>query len=246
MQNPQHRYTMTKLLFILIPIILSMGCAGKSGPQSASVMPSLGEDDYFPDTIPERNDPDSLDLSRHQLFIDTTGDSEYFAAIQNWEVSELNTQFIHSSLEEMKQGSHTQKIDLRDFPTHFVTLREFNGEFVLYERCDGVDPRLELRDTAVVFHGVFESLAVPILKGSTCTENTLTLKVKTAGPHQGKRHTVLTIDHRDDFVYRVTIKTPTETTRVYMTTRDAADNFDILVNHCPAIKRHEFDGFDTR
>ncbi|MGM0462806.1 MAG: hypothetical protein ACQEQ4_10370 [Fibrobacterota bacterium] len=235
---------MKHILFILFPIILCMGCAGKGGPQSASVIPPLGENDYFPDTIPERNDPDSLDLSRHQLFIDTTGDSEYFAAIQNWEVSDLNTQFIHTSLQAMKQGSHIQKIDLRDFPTHFVTLRKFNGEFVLYNRCDGVDPRLELRDTAVVFHGIFESLAVPIMKCSTRTENTLTLEVKTSGPHQGKKRTVLTIDHREDFVYRITIKTPAETTREYMTTRDAAKHFDMLVNHCPAMKRHEFDGFD--
>ena len=211
---------------------------------SAADRPKTLLEETEEDTILERNNPNSLDLTKHQIFIDTTRSSKFYERIKNWKQSKLDKRTIESYLFEINKGSQPEQIDLKEFPSHFITLRKLNDKFVLYERCDGIDPRFEIRDTAFIFYGPLESDAESISKMISLTNNSIELELRTFQAKSSDQKSRLKIERIDDFIYKLTYKNQTFDRVEYLTTIDGIEKFDLVVNNCTTMKMMEFDGFD--
>ncbi len=136
---------MTRFIFILAVLILTISCTGNKKSKStqneetskidsiADKLQTLLEEAEY-DTILERNDPKSLDLSKHQIFIDTTRNSIFYEGIKQWSESKWDKQSINSSLKAINKDFKSKQIDIKNFPSHFITLRKLNDQFVLYNR----------------------------------------------------------------------------------------------------------------
>ena len=159
---------------------------------------------------------------------------------QNWTKKTIN-----SSLKAINKDFKPKKINLKSFPNHFITLRKLNNQFVLYDRCDGIDPRYEIRDSAFVFHGILESDAESISKMILLTENSIELELKTIKAKSNDQKSILKIKKIDDLVYKMTYKNQTFERVEYLTTVDRIEKFDLIVNNCPTMKMREFKGFDV-
>lgn len=196
------------------------------------------------DTILERNNPNSLDLTKHQIFIDTTRSSEFYERLKNWEQSKWDKRTIESYLGEINKDFQPEQIDLKEFPSHFITLRKVNDQFVLYDRCDGIDPRFEIRDTAFIFYGPLESDAESISKMISLTKKSIELELRTFQAKSSDQKSSLKIERIDDFIYELTYRNQTFDRVEFLTTVDGIEKFDLVVNNCPTMKMIEFDGFD--
>lgn len=246
---------MTRYTFILTILILTVSCSENPKSQStktetiskidsAADRPQTLLEKAEIDTILERNNPNSLDLTKHQIFIDTTRSSEFYERVKNWEQSKWDKRTIESYLNEINEDFQPEQIDLNEFPSHFITLRKLNDQFVLYDRCDGIDPRFEIRDTAFIFYGPLESDAESISKMISLTDNSIELELITFQAKSRDQKSRLTIEKIDDFIYKLTYKNQTFDRVEYLTTVNGIEKFDLVVNNCPTMKMIEFDGFD--
>lgn len=246
---------MTRFTFILSILILTISCEEKQESNSTRIKTSIEIDsvtkksqpllhEFLQDTILERNNPNSLDLSKHQIFIDTTRSSKFYENVKNWSESKWDKQSINSSLNEINKDFQPKHVDLKNFPTHFITLRKLNDQFVLYDRCDGIDPRFEIRDTAFIFYGPLESDAESITRIIALTDNSLEIELRTIEAKSSDQKSRLTIEKINKFVYKLTYKNQTFDRIKYMTTVDGVEKFDLVVNNCPKMKMLEFYGFD--
>ena len=246
---------MTRYKLILTILILTVSCSENTKSQSTKTetiskidlvedRPKTLLDIAEIDTILERNNPNSLDLTKHQVFIDTTRSSEFYARVKNWEQSKWDKQTIESYLNEINKDFQPQQIDLKEFPSHFITLRKLNNQFVLYDRCDGIDPRFEIRDTAFIFYGPLESDAESISKTISLTNNSIELELRTFHVKSSDKKSILKIKKIDYLIYKMTYKNQAFDRVEYLTTVAGIEKFDLIVNNCPTMKMMEFDGFD--
>ena len=195
------------------------------------------------DTLAEKNTPQALDYAQHQLFIDTSRTSTHCTQLKNWQPSQWDHQAVQSSLKAINNHFQPQKVTVESFPTHFITLRKYQNEWILYDRCDGMDRRLELRDTAVVFYGPLESYGASIEKVLVQSGQTLALQIK-LHPNAEPQSRQLKITQLESFVYNIMLYELPFGQMRYATVPEAIDQFDLLVNHCPTQKVIEFDDFD--
>lgn len=84
------------------------------------------------DTILEENSPNNLNLEKHQLFIDTTSNSNYHKLLSRWKN------------EGYKSWTVIRKLD--------------NNQFVIYDRSDGMDPIIQFNNKELIYNGVHEKL----------------------------------------------------------------------------------------
>ena len=111
------------------------------------------------DTIIERNNPKSLDLSKHQIFIDTTRNSEFYKKLKNWTKSELDIKEITNSSKKHNVRFPEKLINLKIIPNYFISLRKLNNEFILYDRCDGIEQRYEITENLFVIKHLKKKLS---------------------------------------------------------------------------------------
>lgn len=201
---------------------------------------------WIGDTILEQNNPIALDLSTHQVFIDTTKNSVFYSKLEDWEPSEWTQQTINSCLATINTNFQPTKIKLDNFPTHFITLRKLNNQFVLYDRCDGIDQRFELRDSAVVFYGPLESYAASIVQMHAPSKHSIHIQLKHHPNTAAYQDATFIIEQLAPTVYQLHYRSPPLPKSIYLTTLDAIHEFDLVVNHCPITKRLEvINHFDT-
>ena len=249
-------FKMKKITFILTIIILTFSCS--KNRKSNTTQAELTSKKYLVknkskdlqselkrNTVLVKYDPKSLDLSKNIIFIDTTRNSIFYKDLKKWSESKLDKKTINSSLKAINKDFKPKKINLKSFPNHFITLRKLNNQFVLYDRCDGIDPRYEIRDSAFVFHGILESDAESISKMILLTENSIELELKTIKAKSNDQKSILKIKKIDDLVYKMTYKNQTFERVEYLTTVDRIEKFDLIVNNCPTMKMREFKGFDV-
>ncbi len=246
---------MTRFTFLLTILILTVSCTENMKSKSTQIVTSTKSDSEINrtktlleeaevDTILERNNPNFLDLSKHQIFIDTTRSSVFYERVKNWRQSKWGKRAIDSYLNEINKDFQPEKVDLKDFPSYFITLRKLNDQFVVYDRCDGIDPRFEIRDTAFIFYGPLEPDAESISKMISLSDNSIELELRTFQAKSNDQKSILKIVKVDDFVYKLFYKNQTSDRIEYLTTVDGIERFDLVVNNCPTMKMMEFDGFD--
>lgn len=239
---------MIKSLLFLISFMLLLSCSGdqiSTSKENIIDVSEVKEDEtnlihgFTLDTILERTNPDSIDLTKYQVFIDTTRTSEFYQRKRSWDDS-WGKSTINEYLTEINKTTKPIKINLKGFPSQFITLRKLNGKFILYDRCDGIDPRYEVRDTAVIFYGPLEADAESITKVFLISKDKIELGLKGHPAKLENQTSRLQITKIDDCVYKMIYKNQSFEDTSYLTTRNFIGNFDLVVNNCPTMKMPEF------
>ncbi|SHJ24292.1 hypothetical protein [Aquimarina spongiae] len=193
------------------------------------------------DTILEKNNPKYLDFSKHQLFIDTTRNSEIFEKLINWKPNRIDNDAIAYHEKEIAKKHKPIRVDLKGFPRHWISLKRLNNEFVIYEPCDGNTTAFEINESSVLFFYQLEPDIDLISKLRKITENEISLELRTVPQKTETEKTELSIKPtKFENVYLLTYSFG----EWYVTPTEKVSKFDIVVNHCPKTKRKEFNGFD--
>ena len=193
------------------------------------------------DTIQERNNPNSLDLTKNQLFIDTTRES-FIYKLANWKPSKDDDLTAKAYFDIFKGFSKPKKVDLGDFPKFFTRINKLEDLFLLYDRCDGGDPRYELRDSAVVFHGPLETYAETINEVIQSNSKRINLNLNTIENISTSKVSNLEI-YESEFsgVYILKRKIQDRIREEYVIPINEVYKYDLVINHCPEGKVFEYE-----
>jgi hypothetical protein len=216
-----------KLFKIVVTMLLLLSCDAQNEQKAEanSFKTTRFEDDVL-DTILERNNPANLDLSRHQFFIDTTRNSEFYQRIADWKPWEFE-------IENYTEEKSFKKYSIGKFPRVWISLRKLDGKFVIYDRCDGIDRRFQITDSTINIFGPLENEVQIIDKVLKQSVNEISIEYKPKNlfsimPTNDKNIYILQYDDENYLV----------------TPLDKIREFDLVVNHYPTRKVTEFDVFD--
>lgn len=130
------------------------------------------------DTVLERNSPDSLDLTMHQLFIDTTRNSKYFKQILDWKPNKFDKQETDYYFKEISKTFDSKKVDLKEFSGDWISIHSLNDEYVAYNPINGIDWRFTLTDSSINHYRI-EADAEVISKVISLNQKELILELRT-------------------------------------------------------------------
>ena len=235
---------MRKAIYIALIFGILASCKQNTKPEKAenklTEIPAWKAD---LDTILEKNNPKNLDLSKHQLFIDTTRNSENFEKLINWKPNRMDNDAISYYEKEIAKKHKPIKIDLKEFPRHWISLKKLNNEFVIYEPCDGNTTAFEINESSVLFFYQLEPDTDLISDLKKISKDEISLELWTISQKAESEKTELTIKPTEfENVYLLTYSFG----EWYVTPTEKVSDFDIVVNHCPTTKRMEFNGFDKQ
>ncbi|GAB7258322.1 hypothetical protein [Polaribacter marinaquae] len=196
------------------------------------------------DTIIEKNNPKSLNLNENQIFIDTTRNSIFYKRIENWKKSKYDINDTKLSLKKLNENFKPKSIQLKEFPNNFITLRKLKGEYILYERCDGIDQRFELLKDSFIIYGPLESKAHTIYKLIESKKGNIKLELNSIESRTKFQKTIIEIHKINESVYEMTFKNKNRNFKIFLTTIERIREFNLVVNHCPKMKMSEFEKFD--
>lgn len=189
------------------------------------------------DTIAELNNPTNLDMSRHQLFIDTTKKSNFHSRIIKYSSSLACSQCPDTKSNSIVFDGNEIEINLIGFSRYWVTVRKYEDKYYLYDRCNGEDQRFAFMNSKFSIYGPMEDESLEIHKIISNEKEQLIVELSyyggqttTATLTKSERKNIYTIEI---FGYQVDA-VPFE----------AIDDFDVVVNHCPTGRTSEFPGFD--
>lgn len=249
---------MNHLILICITLGLLIGCSNEVTQTNQerskvehkatvdtvnNLFQSLKSNRFVLDTIPERNTPDALDLSKAQLFIDTTRNSAFHQHLTNWHAHQYTNNAVASYL-QLEKCAKAKQVNFGAFPTLFIKIRQFEDGFLLYDRCDGIDPRYELRDSTFVMYGSLEASAKSIHRLIAKNENHIKLVLHTLRTLSLDAYSTLEITKTQyPYIYQLQHRNEHFELKEFVIPFEAATNFNILVNHCPNVKLHEYEPF---
>jgi hypothetical protein len=221
-------------------------CKQKVEPKKAEIKPTeIPAWKIDVDTILERNNPKSLDLTKHQLFIDTTRNSETYQRLINWKPNRMDNDAVSYYENEIAKKHKPIKVNLKDFPKHWISLEKLNNEFVIYEPCDGNTTSYEINESSVNFFYQLEPDTDLIFELNKITKNEIALELRTVSQKTKSEKTKLTIKPTEnENVYELTYSFDDVIRKQFVTPTEKVSEFDVVVNHCPNTKRREFNGFD--
>lgn len=169
------------------------------------------------DTIIEKNSPRNLDLEKHQLFIDTTRNSNYHKILNNWK-KRYN--------EDYQVWTVIRKID--------------NNEFVIYDRSDGMDPIIQLNKKWFIFNGVHEKTDYQV---KTLKRENDRIEITISENNRGfKKIEILSSSYQNISIIRFYGKKNYES-KYWITKIENINYFDCLVNSYKYSKMSEYDKF---
>jgi hypothetical protein len=191
-----------------------------------------------------KTDPKFLNLKKAQTFIDTTRNSEFYLKIKNWKKSKYDLEDIENYLRKLNEKYSSIDIGLNDFTRNFVMLRKLNGEFILYDRCDGIDLRFELTKNKFFIYGVWESEVHTISKIIELKKDYLKLELNSNKSRTEFQRSYLEIKRKQSSIFELNFKNELRDLNLYMTTLSKINEFDLVVCHSPNTKGIEYKYFD--
>lgn len=218
----------------MVGVVIGLGSSCQhAAPPKPSSTPS--KEVFQLDTFPERNNPATLDLSQHQLFIDTTRNSIFYKSLEDWQPHPYDERGVKAYLEFLTKKHEPQKVEWKNFPTAFVQIHQQGGEFILYDRCDGIDPRYELKDSSVLFYGPLESEVALIKELLSYEEKGIKLELYV--PRKTVEVAMLEIRATNwENIYQLHYQDTYFNRQQYIIPVAAISDFDLMVNHCPTRK----------
>ena len=235
---------MKKAIYIALIFGVLVSCKEKAKPEKVEDKPTeIPAKKVDLDTILEKNNPKNLDFSKHQLFIDTTRNSEFFEKLINWKPNRIDNDAILFYEKEIGKKHKPIKVDLNGFPRYWISLKKLNNEFVIYKPCDGNTTAFEINESSVIFFHQLEADIDLISELRKITEKEILLELRTIPQKTETEKTELSIKPtRFENVYLLTYSFG----EWYITPTEKVSKFDMIVNHCPKTKRKEFKGFDKK
>ena len=222
-------------------LFLCSNCFGQKKASVQSENPMWSEEI---DTIIEKNNPNSLDLSKHQLFIDTTRTYVYYERTEKWNPL-VNTELIsitNEYLKDLYKDPQINKFNFQNFPRLWLSLKKYKGEFILYDRCDGAETSYGLNDSIFYIFGVHEPDLRKIMKVNVLNETELEIELERFTIEQDTDPLIVKIQMTErKYIYKLIMNLNDFTSVVFVTPNNYIRNFDVLVNHCPINKVIEFD-----
>ncbi len=193
------------------------------------------------DTIIERNNPKSLDMSIHQLFIDTTRTYIFYERVEKANLIQNPQQEYINYINQMFENQIFEKFDLEEFPRFWLTLRKYKGEFFLYDRCDGSDYAYGLTDSTFNIYDPHELDIRMITKLIKISKSEIEIEAAYDKKNNQEKPLKLTIKKTEQKdVYALNFE-GYYTGKSYITPFKNVRNFDLIVNHCPKYKINEVD-----
>lgn len=196
------------------------------------------------DTILEKNNPKNLDLSKHQLFIDTTRNSEFYEAYYHWEPHKF---YIHDTDHYIKEISKKHPIkttSIGNFPDTWITLEKLNNEFVVYDKCDAISRRYFIAKNAIHIYNI-EGDSDLIYEVRKRTDTEIIIETRVISQKSESEKGIFSIKKTNfDYVYILICSYENWETKSLVTPLKHLNKFDLVVNHCVQTKRLEFNGFD--
>lgn len=210
-------------IFILIILGLFFSCnRNKESNRTENVKKVIASKSIDSDTVLERSNPKNIDYSQHQLFIDTTKTSGIYNLASKWDNGLTST---------------NKNLNVFDFPAKFITLRKLNDNFILYDRCDGADPKFVILDSIFVIYGPLEKSVVRI--------NEISITDRKIEFNKNSHSTKITIEKTSkENVYKIHFENHWLNWVEYIAPLNKIGEYELIVNHCPKLKILEFDGFD--
>lgn len=147
-----------KVLLQITLMILLISCSNGKSEEKVDIKQSKvniqSEKQISTDTILERNSPDLLDMTRHQLFIDTTRNSKYFRQISDWKPNEFDKQGADYYFKEISETFDSKKVDLKEYSGDWISIHSLDNEYVAYNPINGIDRRYTLTDSSIVYYAI--------------------------------------------------------------------------------------------
>lgn len=239
--------------FMLILPFYCTGCQLPSAPDDSEENPVIAsadrelEDQVPPiplDSLVEANDPQRLDLSQNQLFLDTTHSSTFFHQLQSWSPRIYHMEAIAGYQKRLKQKYSPPPLRWSKFPTDFVRLRRSGSTFVLYKPCKGITSRYAIQDGLFLPYtssGVMPK-AIGRIKKIQSRGVILTLW-EDIWDDNSHSSTLTILQSPESFVYELTYENEGSIQKEWITPKAHIDEFDLIVNHCPVIQVPEYEGF---
>lgn len=238
---------MIKVIYIVLILGILISCKQKTESKPIEKTPKeipVWKIDL--DTILEKNNPKNLDLSKHQLFIDTTRDSETYKRLIEWKPNRMDNDAISYLEKEISKKHKSKTIDLKEFPKHWIGLKKFNNEYVIYKPCDGNIFSFEINESSVIFFHQLELDANIIYELKKLREDEIVLELRTISQKTKTEKAELTIKPTEfENVYELTYSFDDSVSKQFVTPNAKVSEFDMIINHCPTMKRMEFNEFDN-
>lgn len=196
------------------------------------------------DSILERNNPENLDLTKHQLFIDTTRNSDFYKAFFNWNPHKFDKQATEYYIKEISKKYKPKNISIGSFPDTWVTLEKLNNEFVIYDKCDGISTRYFIDKKSVNMYNI-EADSDAIYNLKKLTDNEIVIEIRTIPQKSKSEKGIFSVKKTNyDYVYLLTRDYGNWVSKDLVTPLEHLNKFDLVVNNCVNTKRMEFSGFD--
>ncbi|MEM6632505.1 MAG: hypothetical protein AAF694_22735 [Bacteroidota bacterium] len=231
---------------IMFVWVLSCTTSSESSGESATTTDSV----HFPaqiDTVLEANNPEDLDLSEAQLFQDTTRNSSFYRQVLSWSPRIYHQESIQLYVDELKKGYRPAIKSLKKFPQVFIRLRKFENEFFLYDQCDGIDTRFEIKDGLFLTYEFWEVKPKAIEEIVNESQKVLELIVwDNVWEKTSKSARVLIEKSHFPHIYSLSYRTASSQRTEWVTPLEEIASFDLIVNHCPKEKIAEYAGFESK
>jgi hypothetical protein len=227
---------MKKSVIAALLSILIIGCNGNSKKEINSNIHKKESQ-----TI-TKTDWKSLDLSKNQIFIDSTRSWKYYSELEannnnlsNERISELTKEFI-------KDESPKTNVDNHHLNELWVSLRNYNGEFLIYDACDAKDPVFGFHNSYFYFLGGHEPTTKALNEVSVNAKGEMQFSLisdksqSNKAPIHGKLENT---EHKN--IKKLILNNGDNKTEYFVVPISKIRDYDVLVNHCPTDRVEELD-----
>ncbi len=220
-------------LGVLILISAQFSCNSEEDSLQSEVPTDNAEHPL--DSVAQRTDPRTLDLTKPQFFIDTTRTWPWYEKLRNFKVEET---LLGKLKAEMIANANVSAANLKEttFPNFFIQLNKKNGTYLLYDRCDGMDVNLYVKDSLFVVFGPLERSVYRIEE--IIHESKDAIEFKVASWDTDQLQAFVKIERIEKEVY--TLTSEVYPNNLLLTVPDAVNRFEMLINHCPNEKAFEY------
>lgn len=197
------------------------------------------------DTILEKASPENLDMTRHQLFIDTSKNSMFYSDIKNWKPSDLDDQATGYYKGEIRKKHKVTHFKLDGIATRWIKLKKFKNHFVIYYPCDGHTSTIILTKESIDYHVGLEPESDLISNLTVLSDTSWEFSLWTIPEKSISEKAKLLIQKTElEDVYKFTYFVGDLSNTEFYTPINNIQFFDLVVNHCNQEKVVEFGGFD--
>lgn len=225
--------TLTTIVLATITLLLS-GCTYQDHKNASKPK------DRSKEQVIVTNDPKKLDLTKALRYLDTSKTSDNYQKLLSTRPLQLQEQ-IASLHRDLHLKSTIVTTARHNTFKKWICLERYQGEYVVYDPCDGNTESFILQDSAFIAikrlsYEIHLYSEPPKFQGDTISADLIAYgKNGVALPTTLRIHPTET-----NAVYLLQLTSQENEISQYITPQEKVNEFDLLVNHCPIEKTSEF------